>query len=219
MQRSILLSLFLVSLFPGAAHAFSMGLADTYHPSYGGATHASQFNEWLGDSGETYDGLSWTGFVPGQTTTLTFDVRAGQRLGNGDYLYLSTWIDWNLDRLWTPDEEVVNLDDYYFNAGQTFLSLDVDVPVDAVLEVTWLRTRLAFGENPGHAGDLLFGEVEDYEVPIGDVADPVPEPGSLALLGCGIGIASFVRKYRQSKTRCDDSIQRDHVVIDRTEAR
>ena len=184
-------------LLPTSVHAYSMSLADVYHPSYGAAWHDSQFNEWLGPIGDVYDGVSWGPLQPGETAEAVFDVRAGQGFGTSDYLYLSAWIDWDQNRTWSLCEEIVNLDDYYFSLGQNLLSVPFQVPATALPGATWMRVRLSFGEDLAPAGGITFGEVEDYQVTTMG-SQPIPEPQVLTLLATG-GVLVLLMRQRQRR--------------------
>lgn len=178
-----LLGLLVYSSAP--AFAVSLSRADLYYPTYGRARHFDQSNEFLGTRGDRYDGVGWSTFRPAELATVTVRTRVGLLFGTGDFEYLSMWIDWDQDRHWGDDEEVIDLDDFWFDAGTSTYQTAILVPEDAVLGETWMRTRFSFDGDLTAAGDFVTGEVEDYQVHVGAV-EPVPEAGSLLLLSCGL---------------------------------
>lgn len=90
-------------------------------------------------------------------STYTIDLSANTGWADNDF---GAWIDWNGDREYTKDEQIVEDLNTGSEGSGTFT-----VPADAVLgdEVT-LRVRLSYwGANPEPCG-TQFGEVEDYKV-------------------------------------------------------
>ncbi len=75
-------------------------------------------------------------------------------------VYLSAWIDWNQDFIFSDSEKV------YFSSDAEALSavaFTVNVPADAVLGATRIRLKGVNGwEGSGACGYNSFGEVEDY---------------------------------------------------------
>ena len=75
-------------------------------------------------------------------------------------IYLSAWIDWNQDFIFSDNERV------YFSSDAESLSavaFTVNVPADAVLGSTRIRLKGVNGwEGSGACGYNSFGEVEDY---------------------------------------------------------
>ncbi len=196
---AVIAGLALIYFQPQAARALSVSLADVYFPSYGQARHMDQSNEYLGQRGNVYDGVTYGTWVQGLLTPIHISPTVGQIFGTGDYEYLSLWIDWNRNRTWDASEEVVDIDDQWFDPGTHRLDFDIEVPQNAALGDTWMRARFAFDGDLPPAGDLLTGEVEDYQIHINSPT-VVPEPGTLALLTRGwIGSARRVRRRRATR--------------------
>ncbi len=181
----------------------SISLADQFFPSYGKASHFDQYNEWLGEFGNIYDGLTWSPFVQGMGASIDLTAHVGEFWELGDWEYLSIWVDWDQNRVFDADEEIADLDDYWFDYGDNLLSFNFTVPSDAVLGETWMRSRFTFDGNlaptdAGMGGMAFTGEVEDYAVSVA----PIPEPSTFLLLGTGLlGLAGYGRVRRRGKKK------------------
>ena len=201
-MKGIVLFLFLgmVCFFPIQAFAISTSLADLSYATYGAASHYDQYNEWLGVSGALYDGLTWSDFTPGAWASISLTAHVGEFYGTGDNEYLSMWIDWDQNRVFDAGEEVLNLNDYWFDYGNTVITHTFTVPWNAVQGTTWMRTRLTFDgdlypTDTQMGGMAYTGEVEDYRMNV------VPEPGTLVLLGFGLLSLAGYRKAISGKKR------------------
>ena len=102
--------------------------------------------------------------VEGAGATATVDITAG---GAG---LLDAWIDFNGDGDWTNAGEQV--------ATSTALavgvnSLNITVPVGATVGVTFARFRISTAGGLGPTGLASDGEVEDHQVTVADVTDPI----------------------------------------------
>jgi hypothetical protein len=180
----------------------SVSSADLAFSSYGFGSHYDQYNEWLGASGSAYDGLTWSPFLPGQSATLSLEVNVGDFWGVGDWEYLSVWIDWDQNRVFDADEEILDLDDYWFDYGINVVTHSFIVPTDAVMGSTWMRARLTFDSDLAATDALMggspfTGEIEDYSV------DLIPEPVSLTLMGFGLAVLAGGRIGRARKRTKD----------------
>jgi len=198
--RVLFLFLGMVCFFPIQAFAISTSLADLYYASYGVASHYDQYNEWLGPTGNTYDGVTWTPLTPGALATINLAAHVGEFYGTGDYEYLSLWIDWDQNRVFDAGEEVLDLNDYWFDYGNTAITHTFTVPWNAVQGTTWMRTRLTFDGDlyptDAQMGGMAYtGEVEDYRMNV------IPEPGTLVLLGFGLLSLAGYQKARFGKKR------------------
>jgi hypothetical protein len=154
-----------------------------------------QSNEYLGHVGNVYDGVIAGPLNRGTTAVIDFYPTVGTLFGTGDYEYLSLWVDWNRNRAWDASEEVVDIDDQWFDQGTNLLALNITVPQSALIGDTWMRARFSFDGDIIPAGDLQTGEVEDYLVNVGQVTT-VPEPGVGALMLLVIGLCPLVARRR-----------------------
>jgi len=187
MNRFYVYAALLLCLIPVTTSALSVSTADLVIPTYGSASHLDQYNEWLGASPSLIDGIGYTPFLPGQTATLTVQSNVGLFWGSGDYEYLSVWVDWNRNGAFNNDEEVLNLDEYWFGHGLNSYDFMIDVPNTFVPGTTWMRTRFSFGQDLRATDALMggaayYGEVEDQLV---STVTPIPEPSSALLLSLG----------------------------------
>ncbi|MBN2218091.1 MAG: hypothetical protein JW719_12020, partial [Pirellulales bacterium] len=103
-------------------------------------------------------------FVAG--TTKNFDVKV--HLGSTSTAYLYGWMDFNLDGVFTPDEQIL-----YGNAitaadlnAESIYSATVTIPIAAVEGTTIARFRLSTDADLSFSGAASDGEVEDYQVDI-----------------------------------------------------
>ena len=201
MKKMNLFAIALILLLPVTSFALSMSLADQYFSTYGYASHYDQYNEWLGATGTIYDGLTWTPFVPGIAASIDLTAHVGEFWLTGDWEYLSIWVDWDQNRVFDTYEELVNLDDYWFNYGDNLLTFNFTVPTTAIGGETWMRSRLTFDGDLAPTDALMggmayTGEVEDYSVHV------VPEPSTLILLGTGLlGLAGYGYRRRKREKR------------------
>ncbi len=127
----------------------------------------------IGD--DTYDGIDdedGITFPPSLAAgaPAAIDVNAGPTGG-----LLDAWIDFDQSFTFDPDEKIMM--SHFFGAGDN-LPFSIDIPADAVLGNTYARFRLSTAGGLLPTGIARDGEVEDYYVTI------VPEPITLALLGC-----------------------------------
>ncbi|MEE9555233.1 MAG: GEVED domain-containing protein [candidate division Zixibacteria bacterium] len=87
--------------------------------------------------------------------------------------HVRAWIDWNQDEVFAPAES------YYLGSGvSTTLSLDITVPLDAILGDTRMRVIEDYGSDPGDDASCIstsYGEAEDYTV---EVLEYVPVYGA-----------------------------------------
>jgi uncharacterized protein (TIGR02145 family) len=111
--------------------------------------------------------------TPGDVVNFTVDFTA-------DSAYLSVWIDWNHDFIFSDSERV------YFtgNAESTYrASFAVTVPQDAALTATRIRVKAVNGwEGSGPCGYNSFGEVEDYTFTITE-GDSSPDSVTITTQG------------------------------------
>jgi len=190
-SMKLLLCLGILLFLPSQVFALSTSLADLSYATYGAASHYDQYNEWLGVSGALYDGLTWSDFTPGAWASISLTAHVGEFYGTGDYEYLSLWVDWDQNQVFDVDEEVIDLNDYWF---------DFVVPTDAVLGTSWMRARLTFDGDLYPTDDLMggmafTGEVEDYRMNV------IPEPATLVLMGFGLLSLAGYQKARSGKKR------------------
>lgn len=126
------------------------------------------------------DGVTLSLLFDGGTGNIVFRVSSIAEMSRDDTptpdlpptLFVNVWADWNGDTVWSPDELIAATTlAADFDGMQQLPRIDFDIPAGAQ-SPTWLRVRLARGENPGPYGLAEFGEIEDYEIQIrcgGDV--------------------------------------------------
>jgi len=209
MKKVALLAVGFLLLLPATSFALSFSYADQLFPSYGYASHYDQYNEYLGSVGNVYDGLPWapTPFLQRMGASIDLTAHVGEFYEEGDYEYLSIWVDWDQNRGFDTDEGIADLNDYWFDYGDNLLTFNLTVPSDAVLGNTWMRARFTFDgdlapTDAGMGGQPYTGEVEDYAVTVGGGVAPIPEPSTFLLLGTGLlGLAGYGRAKRWGKKK------------------
>ena len=123
--------------------------------------------------------------IPGTTTQI--EVTGGSVGG-----LLDAFVDWNGDGDWEDAGEQIAVSVPV--AADTTVTLDVDVPVDAVAGPTCARFRLSTAGGLTSTGQAPDGEVEDYGVEIG-VADPILGLGKQVLLVEQLGFNQWMVRF------------------------
>jgi len=148
-----------------------------------------------GLSSPTLSGDTWV-VTPGENALLTFTAR--QLTSIPHYNWVKIWIDWNKNKVWENNEQVIKWEGLVPKKGNVIsVDFNLPIPTDFTGE-TWLRARISSTNayfQPSTSGNWLKGEVEDYKV-IGRPTPPTPEPNTLLLLGSGVlGLAGrYIRK-------------------------
>tara|TARA_R110000787_G_scaffold59922_8_gene135858 strand:+ start:24934 stop:27885 length:2952 start_codon:yes stop_codon:yes gene_type:complete len=130
---------------------------------------------------------------PGSTNTLTVTANYGSQ-------YMSVWIDFNDDSIFTNDELVV--DNYNFapgqGAGSITETMDLVIPAIATIGEHIMRAR-ASGTGPVSSDAceaILFGETEDYTANIGLLGVEDYEINNSELIITSTGGNQFVATLR-----------------------
>ncbi len=108
--------------------------------------------------GADEDGVAFTsGIDPGQTESIV--ITASQNGG-----LLNAWVDWNADGDWADSGEQV-FNNQTLNAGPN--NLTIAVPLGAAIGQTFARFRVSTTASVGVTGLAANGEVEDYQLSVG----------------------------------------------------
>jgi hypothetical protein len=141
--------------------------------TFAGIDKSSTFNFATGDSSYC-DFTEDTAFVL-QGETLSLSVNMDGVLYESDRFYAYAYIDWNSDKDWDDaNEEIIIASNVL--ASSFPQTVDVTVPVDALIGPTRMRVLIRYNKVPNKSGNpaYLSGEAEDYIVNIGaeDIAAP-----------------------------------------------
>ena len=174
MRNTVILLVSLIALsIPSTANTVY-----SWAPGYGISEVASQSSEHLGDHPNLdvmdQSGVSWTTPVRGGSMVVTVKVWTDLDY----YENLNVWVDWDGDKVFDADEQVV-YDTRLYPTGGSIVSFTVPVPSDAV-DSTYLRAALGWVTDPDAVDSWVWGDVEDYELTVSG-GPPVPEFGSLAV--------------------------------------
>ncbi len=139
-------------------------------------------------------GTSSAGYEDFTAITGTVNLGSSYALsvtGNTDGPYTNTvwaYIDWDGDETFTGANEVFLVGTMYFSNCDAVdaVTLDITVPLDAVVGNTRMRIVKQYGEDVPSPNDgctlegIGYGQVEDYTLTIvaGEICDAVPEPGN-----------------------------------------
>ncbi|MEO8351535.1 MAG: GEVED domain-containing protein, partial [Chthoniobacteraceae bacterium] len=116
------------------------------------------------------DGVTFSALTPDQFAQMTISVA----LPDGrETAHVDAWIDWNANGNWDEAGEHVLITRAVGAGNQTFRIL---VPADAVVGSTFARIRLSNENDLAPTGQVVGGEVEDYQVQVNPaVAGPAPD--------------------------------------------
>ncbi len=150
--------------------------------------------------GADEDGVTFGSLVPGETISVTVDMRASPK-----GCYLNAWMDWDRDGWWQADEQVFA--GLWLDKG-TIHPLAVTIPEEAEA-LCYVRVRCSSTKALQPTGGANDGEVEDYLLEVaptavtlvgldaeaGDKAVNCWLPVAVLVAGflAGVGIASLLR--------------------------
>lgn len=134
----------------------------------------------LGNNMSVDDGITFPATLPANYT-INYTITAAFGPAQG---YLDAWIDWNQDLDWNDSGEHV------YDSGTNAVtsgSFNGTIPGSALNGTTWMRVRLFVSPYDSPTDTVTNGgEVEDYQVSLGNGQQVVPEPTTIALLGTGL---------------------------------
>lgn len=115
------------------------------------------------DDEDGFANIDTARFVAGEQTTLDFTAV----LGDVDTAYLSAWIDFNQDGVFSDGEQVV-VDKIITNdtSAPNSRKVTITVPIEALDGETYVRFRLSSQADLDWYGRAPDGEIEDYQIEI-----------------------------------------------------
>ena len=150
-------------------------------PGYGISSISSPYYEYIGcvhsDPGAPPAGATGHGVVYGIDENSRVFIRVDVQVttGNPDHYgngeYVNAWIDWNGNKIYEADEQVMNQRKLAKDAypipydGKLIYSELVDIPYSTARN-TWMRVELGYGHSPDAVDSWTWGDVEDYEIEI-----------------------------------------------------
>lgn len=161
-----------------ASPPFDCG-APTYCDGSGGCDEHISNVYLVHDTGTIDNDSTCTGYgdYTDQVAVMTLGMSYDITVTNGSYYdtdITTVWVDWNGDKDWADDGEMV----WSYDPGGTVATGTINVPVTAVSGYTRMRVRLQYGGAAEPCGSTSYGEVEDYmvlissEMPTGSCCDP-----------------------------------------------